>query len=158
MHKIVKYLSLNICYVIYVLSWIKYWLMWFESLLVFILFKFKKRPNISGTRVVYCMLSYSFAALICSVSSWCVADFSDRSLCVSARLPLKISCWKEHLWSDAELHDVWVCVQHHRPEGKHMYINKTYFIVSKLTYLIVKLYCFHLNFFTCKSCSDDKHP
>ncbi len=26
--------------------------MWFESLLVFILFKFKKRPNISGIRVV----------------------------------------------------------------------------------------------------------
>ncbi len=33
-------------------SWIKYWLMWFESLLVFILFKFKKRPNISGVWVV----------------------------------------------------------------------------------------------------------
>ncbi len=27
--------------------------MWFESLLVFILFKFKKRPNISGIQVVY---------------------------------------------------------------------------------------------------------
>ncbi len=52
MHKIVKFLSLNICYVLYVLLWIKYWLMWFESLLVFILFKFKKRPNISGIRVV----------------------------------------------------------------------------------------------------------
>ncbi len=26
--------------------------MWFESLLVFILFKFKKRPNISGIQVV----------------------------------------------------------------------------------------------------------
>ncbi len=41
-HKIVKFLSLNICYVIYVLLWIKCWLMWFEILLVFILFKFKK--------------------------------------------------------------------------------------------------------------------
>ncbi len=41
-HKIVKFLSLNIFYVIYVLLWIKYWLMWFEILLVFILFKFKK--------------------------------------------------------------------------------------------------------------------
>ncbi len=41
-HKIVKFLSLNICYVIYVLLWIKYWLMWFEILLVFILFKLKK--------------------------------------------------------------------------------------------------------------------
>ncbi len=30
----------------------KYWLMWFEIILVFILFKFKKRPNISGIRVV----------------------------------------------------------------------------------------------------------
>ncbi len=29
-HKIVKFLSLNICYVIYVLLLIKYWLMWFE--------------------------------------------------------------------------------------------------------------------------------
>ncbi len=27
--------------------------MWFEILLVFILFKFKKRPNISGIRVVF---------------------------------------------------------------------------------------------------------
>ncbi len=52
-HKILKFLSLNICYVLYVLLWIKYWLMWFESLLVFILFKFKKRPNISGIRVVF---------------------------------------------------------------------------------------------------------
>ncbi len=44
---------LNLCYVICVLLWIKYWLMWFESLLVFILFKFKKRPNISEIQVVY---------------------------------------------------------------------------------------------------------
>ncbi len=51
-HKMVKFLSLNICYVLYVLLWIKYWLMWFEILLVFILFKFKKRPNISGIQVV----------------------------------------------------------------------------------------------------------
>ncbi len=55
-HKIVKFLSLNICYVIYVLLWIKYWLMWFEILLVFILLKFKKRPNISGMRVVKTVL------------------------------------------------------------------------------------------------------
>ncbi len=48
----VKYLILNIN-VINVLSWIKYWLMWFENFLVFILFKKKKkRPNISGIRVV----------------------------------------------------------------------------------------------------------
>ncbi len=40
------------CYVLYVLLWIKYWLVWFEILLVFILFKFKKHPNISGIRVV----------------------------------------------------------------------------------------------------------
>ncbi len=33
----VKFLCLNICYVLYVLLWIKYRLMWFESLLVFIL-------------------------------------------------------------------------------------------------------------------------
>ncbi len=50
--KFLFFLSLNICYVIYVLLWIKYWLMWFEILLVFILFKFKKRPNISRIRVV----------------------------------------------------------------------------------------------------------
>ncbi len=36
----------------YVLFLIKYWLMLFEILLVFILFKFKNRPNISGIRVV----------------------------------------------------------------------------------------------------------
>ncbi len=35
-------IHLNICYVLYVLLWIKYWLMWFESHLVLILFKFKK--------------------------------------------------------------------------------------------------------------------
>ncbi len=52
MDKSVQFLSLNICYVIYVLLWINYWLMWFESILVFILFKFKKRPNISGIQVV----------------------------------------------------------------------------------------------------------
>ncbi len=53
MHKIVKFLSLNNCYVIYVLLWIKYWLMWFEILLVFILFKFNlKHPNISIIRVL----------------------------------------------------------------------------------------------------------
>ncbi len=50
MDKSVKFLSLNI-YVLYILLWIKYWLMWFESLLVKILFKFKKRP-IYGIRVV----------------------------------------------------------------------------------------------------------
>ncbi len=51
MDKSVKFLSLNI-YVLYILLWIKYWLMWFESLSVLILFKFKKRPNIYGIRVV----------------------------------------------------------------------------------------------------------
>ncbi len=51
-HKIVKFLSLNICYVIYVLLWIKCWLMGFKIILVFILFQFKKRPNISGIQVV----------------------------------------------------------------------------------------------------------
>ncbi len=44
---------LNICNVIYVLLWITYCLMWFESLLAFILLKFKKRPNISKIRVVF---------------------------------------------------------------------------------------------------------
>ncbi len=52
MDKSVKFLSLNICCVIYVLSWIQCGLMWFESILVFILFKFKKHPNISRIRVV----------------------------------------------------------------------------------------------------------
>ncbi len=32
----------------YVILWIKHWLMLFEIILVFILFKFKTRPNISG--------------------------------------------------------------------------------------------------------------
>ncbi len=36
-HKTLKFLSLNKCYVIYVLLWTKYWLMWFKILLVFIL-------------------------------------------------------------------------------------------------------------------------
>ncbi len=42
MDKSVNFLNVNICYVFYVLLWIKYWVMWFESLLVFILFKYKK--------------------------------------------------------------------------------------------------------------------
>ncbi len=58
MDRILKFLSLNICYVIYVLLWITYWLMWFQILLVFILFKFKKCPNISGIRVV-CVCVYT---------------------------------------------------------------------------------------------------
>ncbi len=51
MHTIFLFLSLNIFYVIYGLLWITCWLMWFESLLVFILLKFKKSPNISGIQV-----------------------------------------------------------------------------------------------------------
>ncbi len=46
-----KKICLNICYVLYVLLCIKYWLMLFENLLVFILFQFKKRPNISSCTV-----------------------------------------------------------------------------------------------------------
>ncbi len=62
--------SLNMCYVLYVLLWIKYWLMWFDSLLVFILFKFKKRPKMSGIRgcitltVFMIFNDYSFGVLI----------------------------------------------------------------------------------------------
>ncbi len=49
--KKLRFLSLNICYVLCsivnkILAHV------IESLLVFILFKFKKRPNISGIRVV----------------------------------------------------------------------------------------------------------
>ncbi len=40
-----KFLSLNICYVIYVLLWIKYWHIWFEILLVLILFQLKNVPT-----------------------------------------------------------------------------------------------------------------
>ncbi len=60
----IKFLSLNICYAIYVLLWIKYWLMWFEILLVFILLKFKKRPNTSGIRVVQrCIYIYIYRCI-----------------------------------------------------------------------------------------------
>ncbi len=52
MHKLLQFLGLNI-YVIHVLLWIKYWSMWFEIVLVFILFKFKKGPDISGIGVVF---------------------------------------------------------------------------------------------------------
>ncbi len=52
MDKSVKFIRLNIYYVLYVPLWIKYWLMLFESLLVLIRFKFKKRPNIFKFRVV----------------------------------------------------------------------------------------------------------
>ncbi len=54
MDKRVKFLCLNIYYVLCVLLWLKYWLMWFESILVFISFKFLKKnvPTFSGIRVV----------------------------------------------------------------------------------------------------------
>ncbi len=46
MDKSVKFLRLNICHVLWVLLWINYWLMWFESLLVFISnFKFNKKSQ-----------------------------------------------------------------------------------------------------------------
>ncbi len=56
--------------------WIKYWLMWFESLLVFILFKFKKPPSISGIRVV----NWCHNVPYCKISdiillSYCTADW-----------------------------------------------------------------------------------
>ncbi len=47
-------------FVIHVLLWMKYWLMWFEIILVFILFKFEKRPNISGIQVVLSRLKTYF--------------------------------------------------------------------------------------------------
>ncbi len=37
-----------------------HWLVWFEILLVFILFKFKKRPNISKIRVVHIWKNMKF--------------------------------------------------------------------------------------------------
>ncbi len=43
----------NICYVIYVILWIKYCLMWFESLLVFILLKKKNVPTFPEFRLYY---------------------------------------------------------------------------------------------------------
>ena len=49
----VTFLHLNMCHVINALLWIKYWLMWFESLSDFILFQFKNRPNFSRIWVVY---------------------------------------------------------------------------------------------------------
>ncbi len=52
MHKIEQFLSLHI-YVLNVLLGIKYWLVSCESLLVFILLKFKKRPNISRIQFVH---------------------------------------------------------------------------------------------------------
>ncbi len=43
--------------------------MWFESLLVFILFKFKKRPNISGIQVVYYICEWADSPHISSFRS-----------------------------------------------------------------------------------------
>ncbi len=54
----IQFLSLNMCYVIYVLLWIKYWLMWFEILLVFILFTLKKNvPTFPEFGLYYCSRS-----------------------------------------------------------------------------------------------------
>ncbi len=66
------------CYVLYVLLWIKYWLMWFEIILVFILFKKTNKknssqtPNIYGIRVVQIFFTFIwvhcwFFATICEI-------------------------------------------------------------------------------------------
>ena len=49
--KSVKCPSWNICYLIHYLLWIKYWLMWFGSILVLILFKFKNVPTFPEFRL-----------------------------------------------------------------------------------------------------------
>ncbi len=71
MDKSVKFLRLNI-YVLYVLLWITYWLMWFESLLVLILFKFKKAPIFPEFRLytVHASEPAMFLIIICSHKSF----------------------------------------------------------------------------------------
>ncbi len=54
-----EFLNLNICYMLCVLLWIKYWLMWFESLLVSVLFKFKNVPIVPEF-VLYYYYKYNF--------------------------------------------------------------------------------------------------
>ncbi len=54
-----KIFSLNICYVIYVLLWIKYRLLRFESLLVFILFKF------ISNQIIFHILNKKILWLMC---------------------------------------------------------------------------------------------
>ncbi len=63
-HTIVKLLSLNICYVIYDLLWIKYWLMWFESLLDLYLSKIK---NKSGVVVFIVILDFLVCHFVSSI-------------------------------------------------------------------------------------------
>ncbi len=96
MVKSVKCMCLNICYVLYVLLWIKYCLMWFENLLVFILFKLKKH-NISGIWVVrrerttcsslledsilYCFVIFLCNGLINTLRTlWCKVSVRDTFL------------------------------------------------------------------------------
>ncbi len=50
--KSVKCLRLNILFVIYFLLWIKYWLVIWKSFSFDFIQQQKKRPNISGIRVV----------------------------------------------------------------------------------------------------------
>ncbi len=89
MDKSVKCLCLNIFYVLYVLLWIKYCLMCFKSLLVFILFKFKKCPNISGIRVVVGNFEFGLEQNYRTVKTW---RFFRNS-------PFKLLKWKWK-WSD----------------------------------------------------------
>ncbi len=51
-HKIVKCIILNICYVIYVLLWIKCWLMWFDIFCGFRFFQMKNVPTFSEFRFI----------------------------------------------------------------------------------------------------------
>ena len=70
-----------LCYLF--ILWIKYWLMWFESLFVFILFIFKKLPNFFGIRVVFWLrwkgLSFCYSD---SRQSWCCKRLSNMSYTV----------------------------------------------------------------------------
>ncbi len=103
MNKSVKFLSLNICYV---LLWIKYWLMWFESLLVFILFKFKKRPNISGIRVVLPDVNYGNSL----DDSYCI-EMQKAALLMYSIYPFQNYKFTHYCMSDIDWKDwIWFTV------------------------------------------------
>ncbi len=115
MDKSVKFLCINNCYVLYVLLWIKYWLMWFESLLNFILLKSKKIPNISGIWVLSICLSvclsvclsiylsiYRLVTYWCS--SICIADCSESVSSLSLLQSVKVD-WAHCIRSNCK--DYW---------------------------------------------------
>ncbi len=115
MDKSVKFLCINNCYVLYVLLWIKYWLMWFESLLNFILLNKKRFPTFPefGFYLSVCPVCLSvclsiYLSIYRLVTYWCssicIADCSESVSSLSLLQSVKVD-WAHCIRSNCK--DYW---------------------------------------------------